>query len=210
MSSKREITIAGEKIWLRAITGTVAGEKKWSESRTSGGTVNAYGHTAIRTTVNTRHEFWLIAPDGEEQCLKLGDSKVAVRENQVLTAIWGARDGAASGPFLLIRNHNASAEDWLIQDETRVLKAMSAGNPMVRWGLGGIGAGLVVLFATHFHAYIFALALMIGCAVYGKVQRSAKVRGIRQAAAASVELELSTGRGIVTQSLDSGGQLLKS
>lgn len=207
MQSRREIQIAGETIWLCAITGTVTGEKKWAESRVSGGDTFAHGalyrpgrSISIKTQVNTRHEFWLIAPDGEERCVKLGDSKLAVRDNQVLTAIWGARQGRDNGPFLFLRNHNAGTEHWLASDETAVLRGMGIRNPMVLWGLAGIVAGLLLLALFQMSMLIPALLLMGGGAFYGKLQRTAKVRNIREAAAAAIQLELAAGRQMITQS----------
>ncbi|RRA47885.1 hypothetical protein D1Y84_05820 [Acidipila sp. EB88] len=190
------------------MTGTVAGEKKWSESRTTGGSTGAYGHVRINTTVNTRHEFWLVAPDGEEKCVKLGNSQLSVRENQVMTAVWGARNGRESGPFLMLRNHNAGSENWLVPSESEVLKGMGMSNPMLLWGAGGIAVGLLLLILSQMHMLWFGLILMIGASVYGKMQRTGKVRAIQQAAAAAIQLEMSAGHSMV-QGLGSGGQLLQ-
>lgn len=208
MSSRREITIGSDKVWLSAITGAVAGEKKWSESRTSGTASPTYGHTHITTRVNTRHEFWLVAPDGEEKCVQLGDSQISVRENQVLTAVWGALNKHNNGPFLLLRNHNAQADNWLIKDDTTLLKRMGFSDPMLLWAFAGFAAGLLSFVVVRGPAALLVLLLCAaGGIFYGVSQRRNKVSAVKEAAAEVVKLEI--GRtGAVDPGLESGGPLL--
>ena len=208
MSTRRETEVAGEKIWLCALTGAVAGEKKWSESRTSGGSYGPYGHTRIATSVSTRHEFWLVAPDGEEKCVELGNSKVSVRENQVLTAVWGGRSGRDTGPFVLLSNHNAQGHDWLIQDDSLLLKRMGLSNPLLRWSLTGVVAGIVCFALVRgAEAMLAFLLVAIAGIVYGFMQRQAKTRAIREAASEVVNLEL-TGRRNPAAALENNDPLL--
>ena len=191
MSSKRELTVAGQKIWLCAITGTVAGEKKWSESRTTGGSYTPSGRTHISTSVNTRHEFWLVAPDGEERCVELGDSTTSVREHQVVTAVWGAKKGREGGPFLLLQNHNAQTEGWLVKSEASVLKRMGLSDPLLRWSLMGGVAGLIALLVVRGPVSMLLLLLLAaGGMLYGAVQRRAKVQTLKEAATEVVKLEM--------------------
>jgi len=174
---------------------TVAGEKKWSESRTSGTTHPAYGAGRISTAVSTRHEFWLVAPDGEEKCVELGNSKVSVRDNQVLTAIWGARVGLNSGPFLLLCNHNAQGHNWLISDDSSLLKRMGLSNPFTKWTLMGLCAAVVVFVLVRGPGALpICLLATAGGMIYGFMQRKAKARALREAASEVVNLELSSHR----------------
>jgi hypothetical protein len=191
--------------------------KKWAESRVSGGDTFAHGALyrpgraiSIKTEVNTRHEFWLISPEGEERCVKLGNSKLSVRDNQVVTAIWGGRQGRDDGPFLFLRNHNAGTEHWLASDETVLLRNMGVRNPMMLWGLAGIGVGLLLLVLFQMSMLVPALLVMVAGAVYGKVERTAKVTKIREAAAAALQLEITAGRQLVNQGVVHSSSLLES
>ena len=125
------VEIAGKQVWLEAMTGRVADEKKWNEThiRSSGGggfVYNGSGFvnpTRISNVNTTRHEFWLVAENGRELCVDLRNSSVQVRPGQVVTMAWGAVQGQKRGPFLLYQNHTTGERQWL-QTGNTVLKAM--------------------------------------------------------------------------------------
>ena len=191
MISRREITVAGQSVWLCGMTGVVAGEKKWSESRThsTGGT--AYTAPAIRTSVSTRHEFWLVALDGEERCVEMGNSNVAVREGQLMTAIWGAAEKTNSGPYLILRNNNAQSETWLIPDAKSLLKRMGLSDPVLKFGLIGLGvAFLLFLIMKREMALVLPLIALLSGYFYGTRQRLTKARAVKEAATSAMHLEV--------------------
>ena len=194
MISKREIEIEGEKMWFCGMTGVIAGEKKWSESRTQGGTVGHPGGgvgVRISTTVSTRHEFWLVSPDGDERCVEFGNSNVSVREGQLMTAIWGAAAKTDKGPYLMLRNNNAQTDTWLISDAAGLLKRMGLSDPLTKWGLIGGGAALVLFLILHGGAaFVLPLLALLGGLGYGFQARMTKARAVKQAGLEAMNLEL--------------------
>ena len=199
MVSKREITVAGQSVWLCGMTGVVAGEKKWSESRVSGGGGGGYMHhgggyiapQSIKTTVSTRHEFWLVASDGEERCVEMGNSNIAVREGQLMTAIWGAEARSKDGPYLMLRNNNAQTDNWLISDAKSLLKRMGLSDPATKFGLIGIGIALLLFcFTRHEMAVVLPLIVILASFGYGTHQRTVKGRAIKEAVTGAMHLEV--------------------
>lgn len=198
MSTKREVEAAGGKLWFCAMTGRVVGEKKWSETRISssggGGYINQgsgfISAPQVSTRVSTRHEFWLQAPDGEERCVELNDSNTAVREGQILTAVWGARVGKESGPYLFVHNHTAAKESWLIANEKVLLKGMGLADPFLRCTLAGGAVTLYLSIQNGHMASLEAWTPALLCAVLGVFLRRAKVRNLKQAGQGIFSLEL--------------------
>lgn len=191
MTSRREITLAKESVWLCGMTGNVAGDKKWSESRVQGYghmPVGAAGRVSIQTKVNTRHEFWLVAADGEERLVEFFDSKVSVREGQTITAIWGARAGQETGPFLMLWNDNSKISNWLIPDPKSLLTRMRLNDPMLMCSLAGIAAALVCAFP--FHSWPFAILLGVAGFLVGNQLRRNKAKEIKAAVTEAMNLEL--------------------
>ena len=122
---RQEVTIAGEPVWMEAMTGRVLGEKKWAETHVhgSGGGGSVYAGTGyvspirVTSTHTTRHEFWVQGANGQEICVALADSAARVRENQMVSVAWAARQGQARGPFLLLHNGASRERAWLEPDQ---------------------------------------------------------------------------------------------
>ena len=74
-------------------TGTVLGDKIWSESHVSGGgggiMIQGYGvgKTSTKTEVLNKREFWIQFTDGTEQVFTLDAQKIQVRPGQVVTLV---------------------------------------------------------------------------------------------------------------------------
>ncbi len=134
---RQEVTIAGEPVWMEAMTGRVLGEKKWAETHVhgSGGGGSVYAGTGyvspirVTSTHTTRHEFWVQGANGQEICVALADSPVSVRENQLVSVAWAARQGQARGPFLLLQNRASGEHGWLEPDRF-VLGRMGLRDPL--------------------------------------------------------------------------------
>ena len=98
---RQDLSIGGEPVWMEAMTGRVLGEKKWAETHVHGSGGGGYIHQGsgyvnpirVTSTHSTRHEFWIQDENGREVCIALADSTARVRENQTVSATWGARQG---------------------------------------------------------------------------------------------------------------------
>jgi hypothetical protein len=138
--------------------------------------------------VNTRHEFWLVAPDGEERVVEFFNSAVAVREGQIVTAIWGGRIDRQNGPYLMLRNNNAQSSDWLISDSAALLKRMGLSDPMVKFTLVGMAATVILWWVAH--TWILGLLVGIAGLIIGVLKRKSKAGAIREVVAEAMKLEV--------------------
>lgn len=192
MISRREIQIEGEKLWMCGMTGVVAGEKKWSETRVQ----SSVGHShlgpvaSVSTSVNTRHEFWLVSPDGDERCVQFHHSSIVVREGQMMSAIWGASAKSETGPYLMLRNNNANSQNFLIDEARGLLRQMRASDPAPKWVAGGLISALFLIVLFHsLGGVLLALLVSLGGAAYGMQSRTRKAKAIKQAIIEAMNLE---------------------
>ena len=157
-----------------------------SETVVSGQNTGHLGHT-VSTKVNTRREFWLVAPDGAELLIEFFNSHVAVRDGQLVTAIWGAKVKREKGPFLMIRNDNAKNSTWLISGAKSLMQQMGLSNPRVKYSL--IGFGTAALLCLMFQTWEWLL-LLIPALIMGSARLSQKAEKIKLAVSEAMNLEL--------------------
>jgi hypothetical protein len=123
------INMGKRAVNLQTLTGTVAGEKKWSSTIVSGSGGGGYIHNGqghldqvkISSVTIENQEIFIRVSETQEMPLQLKDSNLAVREGHVLSVLQGDVDGAQAPATLAIHNHTTSKSSFFAQQVQRLL-----------------------------------------------------------------------------------------
>jgi len=113
MALLKEATINNKDWGLNYFTGTVVQEKKWTETKISGGgQTNGPIPDEIRTK-NTRYDQIILKnTDGKERSFEFQEMDIACREGNVVTVIWAIPKGKDKGDYILVYNHQSDNYFW--------------------------------------------------------------------------------------------------
>ena len=159
-------------------TGEVLSQNKYSSTHVSseggGGYVGQHGgHVSapkITSTTTTHHEFWIKKEDGSEECIKLVDCDIPVREGQRITLISAGIKGKNATYYSVLVNHNAY-EHWYIKEADSLNKVLDIDTVSGKFFFIAIALwGVVTQIADNFVGPGAAgdnMAVGIGAAVAG-------------------------------------------
>jgi hypothetical protein len=159
----------------------------------------------ITTTGTTRHDFWLVSPDGDELCINLVNLDFNVRDGQIVSAVWGGKAGTQTGPYILFRNLSAQADTWVLNRKT-LLQQLGFSDPLMRAIPVGVGLFLLLIYlGVSGGGALETLATMLGWLVIP----AALIIGSRRREAKGKELQEAVNQSMVAefQNFDSRRQL---
>lgn len=176
------------RIKFKALTGTVLNSEKRSHTdtytSTSGGGGYIYQGTgyvnAPRTTTRTvtthTHEFWLAKEDGTEQCIKLTNTDIPLREGQKITMISAFREGDNKSSWIHLVNHSANRY-WNILNEKEfvqefIIRSLSTHGGTITFALL-VSFFLLIFSMTHalpWQYSMIALTLGFGCGIQRSIE----------------------------------------
>lgn len=181
----RELTLGSARIHFHELTGTVIGEKIWSETHVTssggGGVVGRHGGYVsapkIKAKLHTRRVIWLRDQQGNDHPLELVNFGLPVLEGHQVTAYWATKDGASAGPYVFVVNHSTGQREAIPAGYTALVTSR-AGQLLGAAALVILLIGLLPLaFATGAAKWWLASGgLATGCAI--------QLRGVQKRLAA--------------------------
>ncbi len=158
---------------LYQFTGKVVNASKNMETRVSGGggggfTYQGTGGSApvnITSTTVVHDQLFIQNKDGEERSLQLQGFDLAVREGNIVTAVWAIPEGKTEGPYIAIINHstnNRFVNDAKVKEVVyKCTRPINIDNNALGYlVLAVLGIGLAALTAG------IGLVALIGYAIY--------------------------------------------
>ncbi|MCC6542142.1 MAG: hypothetical protein IT225_07965 [Flavobacteriales bacterium] len=103
---------------LHQFTGKVMSTSKNMETKVHGGGGGGYSYQGtggsapvrISSTTVVHDQLFIQTKDGEERALQLQDFDLAVREGNIVTAMWGIPEGKNEGPYYAVINHSTRSQ----------------------------------------------------------------------------------------------------
>ena len=141
---------------FQSLRGEVAGASKWSTTHVSGGGGGGYVHqgtgysaTAPVTSTTTEHDqFFVRRSDGKETPMRLSDAKLALRDGQDVSLVWGIPAGKNEGAYVAVMNHTTGQLTPLHKGIGQICKLSGAEfSQIALWSIIiAAGFGLLILF----------------------------------------------------------------
>lgn len=102
------VDVDGKRTVLWYFTGKVLSSQKQKETQISSQSYGTQNNPQVHVSSTTvdHHEFFLADESGKEESFKMIDFDFPCRQGQTMSVVWGVPEGAGSGPFLHVRNHN--------------------------------------------------------------------------------------------------------
>lgn len=184
----RELTLGNARIHFHELTGTVVGEKIWSETHVTssggGSVVGRHGGYVsapkIKAKVHTRRVIWLRDYQGNDRPLELVNFGLPVLEGHQVTAYWATKDGANAGPYVLVVNNSTGQREAIPAGYTALITTR-AGQFLGAVALFILLIGLLPLaFATGAARWWLAsggMATICAIQLRGAQQRLAALQG---------------------------------
>jgi hypothetical protein len=141
-----KLLAAGAEHGVHRFTGRVAGTTKghssWVSGSVGGMVINGSGSVGgtISSGTTVHDQFFLVDNDGKEMAVQINNADVAVRDGQVVSAVWAIKKGKDRGPFILFRNHTTNDSLWIRQ---RLIDLFHVVGPIVLLGLVALFIGFV-------------------------------------------------------------------
>ncbi len=135
------VNVDGKPTVLWYFTGKVLSSQKQKETQISSQSYGTQGNSQVHVSSSTvdHHEFFLADESGKEESFKMIDFDFPCRQGQTMSVVWGVPEGAGSGPFLHVRNHNTE-ESHQINPNYIATTFRKPG-----WMIWGSGLGLVIV-----------------------------------------------------------------
>lgn len=177
------------RIKFKALTGTVLNSEKRSHSDTYTSTSGGGGYihqgtgyinapkTTTRTVTTHTHEFWLAKEDGTEQCIKLINADIPLREGQRITMISASREGNDQSPWIQLVNHSAN-RFWNIQNEGEFVQKFIKRSITTHMGMIVFGPP-VILMPVAMLLYSGAILFIPILWIVGGVRRSTETTKLK-------------------------------
>jgi hypothetical protein len=194
----RTVTIADRPFELYWFTGRVATATKNLETQVHGGGGGGYVHqgtgysapVAISSTTTVHDQLFLIGKDGDEQAFQLQGFNVACRESNHLTVLWAMRQGAATGPYVLVVNHTTKDAKFN-EDSLRAL----LGPSKVLFTLAALGVfflGLQIggVINSSLVGFLTIVGVPLGTVVMFKMKANERVRQFKESIRTTEFVEL--------------------
>ncbi len=106
---------------LHVVTGIVLGTSKGIET-TITTTYDQNNNVSGRRANSIVHDqFFIRTPEGAEKAIKLAGFDVAVRDGQLMSAVWTTLKGNGQGQYLMLRNHNLRSSTYFDGSERKLL-----------------------------------------------------------------------------------------
>lgn len=171
MAEAGTVMADGKRVTIFYETGVVTAQRKQKETQIHS-SVQYHGNQAMTSTSSStvdHLELFLVDSAGRETAYNLVDLDVPVRDGNTVSVIWILPEGAKSGPYVEIRNHNTG--DNTVIDPKRLLPWFIKKKLM--WGatIGGTILGLIIFWPI-------GLAMIFTPLLYFKSRALKAIRGI--------------------------------
>jgi hypothetical protein len=171
MAEAGTVLVDGKRVTIHYETGVVTAQRKQKETQIHSN-VQYHGNQAVTSTSSStvdHLELFLVDSAGRETAYNLVDLDVPVRDGNTVSVVWIFPEGAKTGPYVQIKNHN-TGDNTLIEPKRLLPWFFKKG---LMWGAtaGGTILGFIIFWPI-------GLAMMIAPYLYFKSRAMKAIKGI--------------------------------
>jgi hypothetical protein len=144
------VVVDGKRVTIHYQTGTVTATRKQKETQIRS-SVQYHGNQAMTSTSSStvdHHELFIVDSSSREHAFNIIDMDFPVREGNTVSVVWIIPEGADSGPFVQVFNHNTGDSTYCPQRHLSPLFYKKA----MMWGatIGGTILGFLIFWPIGF------------------------------------------------------------